>query len=110
MTLMSIPRQVYLPDPLVRWPWQRTLNPYHAEVKPQSDTWARGFQALDSLSQRTFDLYDFGEPRAHLISLKQLTGCLALLCGLGHPLLNRGLPTEIGLHLRSLTSSQTVFE
>jgi hypothetical protein len=58
---MSIPREVYLPDPLAQWSWQRTLNPHFAEVKPQSDAWVRGFEAIDSKSQNAFDSCNFGE-------------------------------------------------
>jgi len=58
---MSIPREVYLPDPLAQWPWPRTLNPHFAEVKPQSDAWVRGFEAIDSKSQKAFDSCNFGE-------------------------------------------------
>ena len=61
LTQMSTPHEVYLPDPLVQWPWRRTLNPNYAEVKPESDTWVRGFEAIDPKSQRTFDLCNFGE-------------------------------------------------
>ncbi|KAH9976471.1 terpenoid synthase [Russula compacta] len=63
---------MYLPDPLVLWPWPRTLNPHYAEVKPGSDIWLRDFNAFDEKSQRSFDLCNF-----------------ALLCGLGYPLLNK---------------------
>jgi len=58
---MSTPREVYLPDPLVQWPWQKTLNPYYAEVKLESDSWVHGFEAIDSRSQRAFDLCNFCE-------------------------------------------------
>jgi len=48
------------------------LNPYYADVKPESDTWVRGFEAIDAKSQRAFDLCNF-----------------ALLCGLGYSLLDK---------------------
>jgi len=67
---MSPPREVYLPDPLVQWPWQRTLNPYYADVKPESDTWVRGFEAIDAKSQRAFDLCNFCEPWTLIIFLQ----------------------------------------
>jgi len=58
---MSTPREVYLPDPLVQWPWQRSLNPYYDEIKSESDTWVREFEAIDPNSQRAFDLCNFCE-------------------------------------------------
>jgi Delta6-protoilludene synthase len=92
---MSISREVYLPDPLAQWPWPRTLNPHLADVKPDSDAWARGFEVFDSKSQRAFDLCNFGKPWAYLIFDEELTdGMLALLCGLGYPLLNKGLSVQ----------------
>ncbi|KAH9990438.1 terpenoid synthase [Russula vinacea] len=51
--------QYHLPDPLAQWPWQRKLSEHFAEVKPESDAWLRGFQALDAKSQRSFDLCNF---------------------------------------------------
>ena len=53
--------QYRLPDPLAQWPWPRTLNKHYAEVKPESDAWLRGFHALDTKSQRSFDLCNFCE-------------------------------------------------
>ena len=53
--------QYHLPDPLAQWPWQRKLSEHFAEVKPESDAWLRGFQALDAKSQRSFDLCNFCE-------------------------------------------------
>jgi len=69
---MPIPREVYLPDPLARWPWTRTLNIHYAEVKQESDAWLRSFEAFGAKAQRAFDLCDF-----------------ALLCSLGYPLLGK---------------------
>jgi hypothetical protein len=57
---MSSPHEVYLPDPLAQWPWHRTLNPRHAAVKLESDTWLRDFGAFDAKSQKAFDACDFG--------------------------------------------------
>jgi hypothetical protein len=92
---MSIPREIYLPDPLAQWPWPRTLNPHLADVKPQSDAWVRAFEAIDSKSQKAFDSCNFGELLAYLILAEQLIdGMLALLCGLGYSLLSKGLFTR----------------
>ena len=89
---MSTPHELYLPDPLEQWHWQRTMNPYYAEIKPESDTWVREFEAIDSKSQSAFDLCNFGEPWTYLLSSRQLTGhYIALLCGLGYSLLDKGL-------------------
>jgi len=35
------------------------LSDYYTEVKPESDEWLKGFQALDAKSQRSFDLCNF---------------------------------------------------
>lgn len=69
---MSIPREICLPDPLVQFPWPRTLNPHYAEVKPGSDTWLRDFNAFDENSQRSFDLCNFGELPAYSYFAEQL--------------------------------------
>jgi hypothetical protein len=53
--------QFRLPDPLVHWPWPRTLNPHYAEVKLESDAWLRSFEVLDAKSQRSFDRCNFGK-------------------------------------------------
>jgi hypothetical protein len=58
---MSALSQFRLPDPLAHWPWPRTLNPHYAEVKPESDAWLRGLEALDAKSQRSFDRCNFGK-------------------------------------------------
>ncbi|KAI9449082.1 isoprenoid synthase domain-containing protein [Lactarius psammicola] len=56
---MSSTSQFSLPDPLAQWPWPRKLNQYYAEVKPESDKWIQSFEALDTKSQRSFDLCNF---------------------------------------------------
>ncbi|KAI0306219.1 terpenoid synthase [Multifurca ochricompacta] len=56
---MSNLPQFYLPDSLAQWPWPRILNKHYAEVKPESDCWLGGFEALDVKSQRSFDLCNF---------------------------------------------------
>jgi hypothetical protein len=61
LTIMSNLPQFSLPDPLAQWPWPRKLNQYYAEVKPESDKWIHGFEALDAKSQRSFDLCNFGK-------------------------------------------------
>jgi hypothetical protein len=65
---MSAPTQFQLPDPLAHWPWPRALNPYYAEVKPQSDTWLRSFEALGAKSQRSFDRCNFGKYSDHFVN------------------------------------------
>ncbi|KAF8486350.1 terpenoid synthase [Russula ochroleuca] len=64
--------QFRLPDPLAHWPWSRTLNPHYTEVKPESEAWLHGFEALNTKSQRSFDRCNF-----------------ALLGGLAYPLINK---------------------
>jgi hypothetical protein len=61
--------QFRLPDPLVHWPWPRTLNPHFAEVKLESDAWLRSFEALDAKSQSSFDRCNFGKYTYSLISV-----------------------------------------
>ena len=58
---MPAQTQYRLPDPLSNWPWLRTLNPHYAEVKPESEAWLRGFEALDAKSQRSFERCNFGK-------------------------------------------------
>jgi Delta6-protoilludene synthase len=58
---MSNLLQFSLPDPVARWPWPRKLNRHYQQVKPESDSWIRGFEALDAQSQRSFDLCNFRE-------------------------------------------------
>ncbi|KAH9970573.1 terpenoid synthase [Lactifluus volemus] len=69
---MSNLLQFSLPDPVALWPWPRKLNRHYQQVKPESDSWIRGFEALDAKSQRSFDLCNF-----------------PLLSSLGYPLLNK---------------------
>ena len=54
-TLLNVP-QFSLSDPLAKWPRPRKLNQHYAEVKPESENWIHSFEALDSKSQRPFDL------------------------------------------------------
>lgn len=56
---MSSPTQICLPNPLAQWPWPRKLSEHFGEVKPESDAWLRSFEALDTKSQRSFDLCNF---------------------------------------------------
>jgi hypothetical protein len=58
ITMSNLP-QFSLPDPLAQWPWPRKLNQHYVEVKPESDKWIHGFEALDVKSQRSFDLCNF---------------------------------------------------
>ena len=87
---MSNLPQFSLPDPLAQWPWSRKLNRHYAEVKPESDKWIHGFEALDAKSQRSFDLCNFCKQFSSCF-LQSLTGYLALLGSLVYPLLDKGL-------------------
>ncbi|KAI0248889.1 terpenoid synthase [Lactifluus subvellereus] len=69
---MSNLPQFSLPDPAAEWPWPRILNCHYQEAKSESDSWMRGFEALDSKSQRSFDFCNF-----------------PLLSALGYPLLDK---------------------
>jgi Delta6-protoilludene synthase len=61
MTRMSTRLQFSLPDPANQWPWPRMLNSHYQKIKPQSDSWIRGFEVLDAKSQKSFDLCNFRE-------------------------------------------------
>ncbi|KAH9990414.1 isoprenoid synthase domain-containing protein [Russula vinacea] len=57
--MSGLPQYHILTNPLSQWPWQRKPSEHFAEVKPESDAWLRGFQALYAKSQRSFDLCNF---------------------------------------------------
>ncbi|KAG1839501.1 isoprenoid synthase domain-containing protein [Suillus tomentosus] len=58
------PKKIYLPDTMVNWPWPRTINPHHEDVKAEVDASFRDFKALSSESQETFDKCDFEHLRS----------------------------------------------
>ncbi|KAG1889676.1 terpenoid synthase [Suillus fuscotomentosus] len=71
------PKTIYLPDTMVNWPWPRTINPHHEDVKAEVDASFRDFKALSPKSQEAFDKCDFAlltallypkAPREHLRS------------------------------------------
>ena len=54
---------IYLPDVLAScdWPWERTINPHHAEVQAASDVWFASFKAFSPKASKAFDDCDFSE-------------------------------------------------
>jgi len=106
---MSSPTQICLPNPLAQWPWPRKLSEHFGEVKPESDAWLRSFEALDTKSQRSFDLCNFREFLAvHLRFSERLREYtyIALLGSLIYPLLDKGLLVYHRLEPNILTISR----
>ncbi|GJE99460.1 terpene synthase [Phanerochaete sordida] len=55
-----IPKTIFIPDTLARWPFPRRINPHYKTVAPQSAAWLREFHAFGPRSQLAFDKCDFG--------------------------------------------------
>jgi hypothetical protein len=58
--LDNLPKVLYLPETMARWPWPRAINPYYEEVSAESNAWFHGFKAFTKQSQIAFDKCDFG--------------------------------------------------
>ena len=59
--MASTPNQIYLPDILRNWPWQRSLNPYYAICKAESAAWCESFKAFSPKAQDKFNRCDFSQ-------------------------------------------------
>ncbi|KAH9847309.1 terpenoid synthase [Lenzites betulinus] len=50
---------LHLPDTLARWPWQRRISPWHAQVAAESNAWFHSFSVFSPPVQAAFDRCKF---------------------------------------------------
>lgn len=86
-------QRLKIPDPLVGWPWLRTINPHYCEVKADATAWLESFKPFNSKAQAIFNKGDFSEYYScQLLDGSYLVGSstIGLLAALVYPLASKG--------------------